>query len=83
MMPEGPVPQTRAARDALLERMVSAPPDEANPFTSRRARMRRARIILQSREIDQKQEATRPFDWRTYEPSTSHPAPATPPRVTA
>jgi hypothetical protein len=83
IMPAGPVPQTRAERDALLERMVAAPPDEANPFTSRKGRMRRARMILRSREIDQQQQATQPFDWRTYEPSTSHPAPATPPRVTA
>lgn len=75
----GPVPQTRAERDALLERMVAAPPDANNPFTSRKARMRRARIILQSRE----HEPTQPFDWRTYKPSPSDPAPATPPRVTA
>jgi hypothetical protein len=38
--------------------------------------------ILQSLEHQQKEEATKPFDWRTYKPSTSHPAPATPPRVT-
>jgi len=78
-----PVPQSRAARDALLEEMVAAPPDADNPFTSRKARMRRARIILQSREVDQREHATQPFDWRTYKPSTSAPAPATPPRVTA
>jgi hypothetical protein len=83
VMPAGLVPQTRAERDALLEEMVAAPPDEANPFTSRKGRMRRARMILAAREYDQKHDATQPFDWRTYEPSTSHPAPATPPRVTA
>jgi hypothetical protein len=81
-MPAGPVPHNRAVRDALLEAMVAAPPDAGNPFTSRKGRLRRARIILQSLELDQKEEAIKPFDWRTYNPSTSHPAPATPPRVT-
>jgi hypothetical protein len=81
-MPAGPVPHSRAERDALLEAMVAAPPDAENPFTSRKGRLRRARIILQSLEQEQKEEAIKPFDWRTYNPSTSHPAPATPPRVT-
>lgn len=80
---DGPVPQTRAERDILLDRMVSAAPDASNPFTSRKARLRRARIILQSREIDAKNAETKPFDWRTYKSPTSNPAPATPPRVTA
>ncbi len=35
-------------RDALLFRMLDAPPDKANPFRSRRARLKRARLILQS-----------------------------------
>lgn len=35
-------------RDALLLRMLEAPPDKANPFRSRRARLKRARLILQS-----------------------------------
>ncbi len=35
-------------RDALLRRMLDAPPDKANPFRSRRARLKRARLILQS-----------------------------------
>jgi hypothetical protein len=82
-LPGGPVPQTRAERDALLEQMISAPPDADNPFTSRKARLRRARIILQSREHEQKEQAGKPFDWRTYESSTGRPTPATPPRVTA
>jgi hypothetical protein len=69
------VPQTRAERDALLEAMVNARPDAENPFTSRKARLRRARIILQSLEHEQKEKATKPFDWRTYKPPTSHPAP--------
>jgi hypothetical protein len=79
---EGPIPQTRAERDALLERMASAAPDEANPFTSPKGRMRRARLILQAREYDHKDEAGQPFDWRTYRPTARHLAPATPERVT-
>lgn len=35
-------------RTALLRRMVNARPDRANPFVHRKARMRRARLILQS-----------------------------------
>ncbi|MFY7836495.1 MAG: hypothetical protein ACOVQ0_09475 [Novosphingobium sp.] len=35
-------------REALIERMVAAAPDAANPFTSRKARRRRARLIMQS-----------------------------------
>ncbi|WP_162225069.1 hypothetical protein [Erythrobacter sp. SG61-1L] len=35
-------------RNALLMRMLDAPPDKANPFRSRRARLKRARLILQS-----------------------------------
>jgi hypothetical protein len=76
------VPDTREERDALLEQMVSAEPDAENPFTSRKGRMRRAKLILQAREFEQKETATQSFDWRTYMPSTSNPAPATPPRVT-
>ncbi len=34
--------------DDLLERMVAAAPDARNPFISRKARRRRARLILQS-----------------------------------
>lgn len=41
-------PDTPAARHALLERMVAARPDRANPFHSRKARRHRARLILQS-----------------------------------
>ncbi|RZJ97667.1 MAG: hypothetical protein EOO76_18435 [Novosphingobium sp.] len=80
---DGPVPQSREERDTLLASMVSAAPDASNPFTSRKARLRRARIILQSREIDERDGVNKPFDWRTYKSSTSNPAPATPPRVTA
>jgi hypothetical protein len=79
-MPAGPVPRGEA-RDALLKQMIDAAPDDQNPFRSRKARLRRARLILQSLEQKQKDEATQPFDWRTYQPSTRNPAPATPPRV--
>jgi hypothetical protein len=41
-------PDTYEERSALLARMVEARPDKANPFTDRRARLRRARLILQS-----------------------------------
>ena len=37
-------------REAVLAAMVDAAPSEENPFTSRKARMRRARLILQGRE---------------------------------
>jgi hypothetical protein len=76
------VPDTREERDALLDQMVSAEPDAENPFTSRKGRMRRAKLILQAREYEQKEAETQPFDWRAFMPSTSDPAPATPPRVT-
>jgi hypothetical protein len=62
--------------------MVAAEPSAENPFHARKARLRRARIILQTLEQQQKTAAIQPFDWRTYKPSTNHPAPATPPRVT-
>ena len=35
-------------REALFKRMVEAKPDKANPFTDRRARMKRARLIIAS-----------------------------------
>jgi hypothetical protein len=81
VMPAGPVPRGEA-RDALLKQMADAAPDAQNPFHARKARLRRARLILQHLEHQQEQAAIQPFDWRTYKPSTSHPAPATPPRVT-
>lgn len=46
---DGPVP-TGEEREAVLERMVAAAPDEANPFKSPQGRRRRARLILQARE---------------------------------
>lgn len=39
---------TPTEREALIERIVASPPDSANPFTSRKARRRRARIMVQS-----------------------------------
>lgn len=69
----GPVPLGEDRR-ALLDAMVAAPPDAANPFTSRKARLRRARLILQCREL--RQTDCEPFDWRTYRPTTGVPASA-------
>lgn len=85
---EGPLPRNRAERDTLLNRMASAPPSGDNPFTSRKARLRRARLILQRREYEERERAAQAleaqsFDWRTYEPSARPSAPATPERVTA
>jgi len=80
-MPEGPVP-TGAARQRLLDAMVAAPPDEANPFRSLPARRKRARIILQAREHRLREQATQPFDWRTYRSPTGV-APAHSPKVDA
>ena len=42
------VPENFAERDALMQRMVAAKPDRANPFTDHGARTKRARLILQS-----------------------------------
>lgn len=68
-IPAGPIPRGEE-RDALLRRMIAAEPDEANPFRSRKARLRRARLILQ-REEHERQVAGQDagFDWRTYRPS--------------
>ena len=66
-IPDGPVP-TGDDRQDLLDEMVAAEPDEANPFTSAKARRKRARLILQARESEQPSDNTgEPFDWRTYE----------------
>ena len=42
------MPETFEERDALLHELVAAKPDKANPFTSPRARARRAKLIMQS-----------------------------------
>lgn len=65
MMPFGPVP-TGEARTALLNRMVASRPDAANPFTSPKWRMRRARTMLMKREKMLREQATRPFDFRDF-----------------
>lgn len=67
-IPAGPVP-TGEAREALLEKMTAAAPDEANPFTSAKARRKRARLILQAREAEGPATTAQPFDWRTYKPA--------------
>jgi hypothetical protein len=64
-MPAGEVP-SGAEREALLEQMVHAAPDEVNPVTSPRSRRKRARLILQHRAHLQEAEGGEPFDWRTY-----------------
>jgi hypothetical protein len=42
------MPATFEERDALIQRMVAAKPDRANPFTSPIQRRKRAKLILQS-----------------------------------
>lgn len=53
------MPATFEERDALLRRMIDAKPDKANPFTDRRARLKRARLILQS--LGRKFETNKPW----------------------
>ncbi|KTR85315.1 hypothetical protein NS277_00110 [Novosphingobium barchaimii] len=77
-------PANAEERAAMLERMVDAAPDEANPFTSRQARRKRARLILQRLEAEGHREA--PFDFRSYQSLTAKPAATAPvksPLVTA
>lgn len=42
------LPDSFEAREALFRRMIDARPDRANPFTDRKSRMKRARLIMQS-----------------------------------
>jgi hypothetical protein len=42
------LPESFEERDLLIKQMVAAEPDRANPFISPKARLRRARLILQS-----------------------------------
>ncbi len=44
----GAAPASADDRAALIDRMVAAQPDTSNPFTSAKARRRRARLIVQS-----------------------------------
>lgn len=85
---EGEPAPTGEARQKLIQEMVAAPPDEENPFTSVRARRKRARIILQRRENErheneQGQQGDKPFDWRTHKPTTKSRNPSSPPLVSA
>lgn len=45
-----PAPEYTSARNRMIERMVDAEPDHSNPFRTRKARRRRARLILASRK---------------------------------
>ena len=79
------LPESYEERDALLKRMMDAPPDRANPFTDRRARMRRARLILQS--LGRKFENAKPWiDFSDYPENwpalARHPQPAAAPMRT-
>ena len=68
------VPQTQPVdsralnlnREALLDRMVAAQPDANNPFTSGKARRKRARLMLQSLDSQRWDDAELEpgFDWR-------------------
>lgn len=68
-MPAGPVPHGTERRE-LIERMVTSPADTANPFKTRKARRRRAEIILHEREDQLQQQARQPYDWRQHETAT-------------
>lgn len=58
-------PEDPVARGELLKQMVEAEPDKANPFRSPRARLRRARLILQS--LGRRFESSAPrFDLSDY-----------------
>lgn len=59
-----------ADREALIARMVAAPPDAENPYTSPAKRRRKARMILAARDQEQA-EASSAFDFRSYRPTGS------------
>lgn len=48
VMANTPTATTADERAELIDRMVASPPDARNPFTSPKARRRRARLIVQS-----------------------------------
>lgn len=81
IMGTGPVPVDPDERSALVERMVAAAPDAENPFTTAKARRRRARLLLNRHERELGQE--KPFDWRTYQPSSQAAASAAREKVDA
>lgn len=72
VLASAPLPHSADERRALLDRMVEAEPDEDNPFTSRKSRMRRARVQLQHHEhVEEARMAqVNTFDFRNYKPST-------------
>ena len=85
VMAATPLPETADERRYLLDRMVDAEPDEDNPFTSRKSRLRRARVQLQHRE-HQAELQGQSFDFRRYRPSsqtTGQTTPATPDLIDA
>lgn len=73
-----PLPQTAEERYELLDAMAAAEPDEGNPFTSRKGRLRRARLQLQHREREEATGQRSAFDFRTYRPSTKTAGTSTP-----
>ncbi|MGF7155122.1 hypothetical protein [Novosphingobium gossypii] len=75
-----PLPQTAEERYELLDAMAAAAPDEGNPFTSRKGRLRRARLQLQHRESEEANGRTGGFDFRTYKPTRRTPESVAPAR---
>lgn len=71
------MPATAEEHSRVIDNMVEAAPDEANPFTSRKARRKRARLLLQQHEaaIASANPATS-FDWRAYKSEARPPIPA-------
>lgn len=67
-MAEGPVP-TGHERAELIRAMTRAKPDRSNPFTSPKARRRRARLILQHRERLWEERVTDPLDLGRFQPA--------------
>gem|GEM_PF-1560770 len=65
-IPSGPLPMGAERGAALIDRMASARPDDDNPFVSLKRRRKRARMLLASHELRQRQAATEPFDFRSY-----------------
>ncbi len=63
------VPQLIEQRRAVIDAMVAAKPDAANPFRSAKARRRRARLIIQGREQPVQDTAQQPLDFRQYRPA--------------
>ncbi len=60
--------------------MAAAAPDEGNPFTSRKGRLRRARLQLQHRESEEANGRMGGFDFRTYKPTPRTPESVAPAR---